>query len=64
MKLRAAWVLWLIAAVIIGCCAGAVTGAFPEVAGWLAVALGLATVGAALLTHDHEDGGPHARTRR
>ena len=63
MKLRAAWVLWFAAAVIIGGCAGTVTGTFPVVAGMLALALGLATIGAALLTH-HWNGEWHARPRR
>lgn len=64
MRLKAAWVLWALAAVITGGAAGAVSGAFPAAAGWLAVALALATAGAALLTQDYSSGARHDRHRR
>ncbi len=60
--MKLAYALWFAAAVIVGSCAGTVSGTFPAVAGWLGVALALATVGASILLQ-HRSSVEH-RTRR
>ena len=64
MRLRTAWVLWFIAAIIIGGCAGTASVTLPSVSGWLVAALGIATLGAALLTSDYLNGARRDRPRR